>query len=298
MTGKVTFMVICAAFVSQVFAKDQRDAEIANSQVLPSIVERTFVASCDGSKEKYIEIKPVGFRPDAGVLIALHGHGSDRHQFAEDPRGECRASREAAASRGMLYVTPDYRARTSWMGARAESDVLDIIKKLKDDYGVVKFFFCGASMGGTSALTFAVRHPDLVSGVVALNPLADHLTYENFQDAIAASFGGDKKTAYDEYYRRSAINYPERFMMPISITVGGADKTVPPESARELARKIASRRSDLIYFDEVAEREHETDYAASKKAYDEMFARAARRVPQPKERNGDTSRQVPVGKGF
>ena len=251
-----------------------------NAESRETTVERTFVASCDGSTEKYVEIRPADFRPEAGALIALHGHGSDRHQFAEHPRGECRASREAAASRGLLFVSPDYRAKTSWMGPKAESDILDLLKKLRADYGVTKFFFCGGSMGGTSALTFAARHPDLVSGVVALNPLADHLTYENFQDAIAASFGGDRKTACDEYYRRSAINYPERFTMPVSITVGGADKSVPPESARELAKRIAFIRPDLIYFDEVAKRRHETDYAASKRAFDEMFARVERQVPR------------------
>ena len=245
-----------------------------------AVREVSFAASCDGSEQKYVEIVPDGFRPEAGALIALHGHGSDRRQFAEHGRGECKAAREAALSRQMLFVSPDYRAKTSWMGPKAESDVRDILAKLGRERGVTRFFLCGGSMGGTSALTFAVRHPSLVAGVVALNPLADHLTYEKFQDAIAASFGGDKLSARDEYCRRSAINYPERFTMPVSITVGGADRTVPPGSARELAKKIAFRRPDLLYFDEVATRGHETDYAASKRAFDEMFRRADAAVPR------------------
>ena len=240
----------------------------------PIRAEKTFLATFDGSRQSYIELEPVPFKPESGALIALHGHGSDRRQFVDDRRGECAAAREAALLRGLLYVSPDYRAKTSWMGPAAESDVLDLLETLRRERGIAKFFFCGGSMGGTSALTFAARHPDLVAGVVALNPLADHLSYGNFQDAIAASFGGDKDAAHDEYFSRSAINYPERFTMPVSITVGGADKSVPPESARELARKISFCRPDLIYFDEVAERRHETDYAASKKAFDEMFARA------------------------
>ena len=246
-------------------------------------VERSFKASCDGSEQKYMVIVPEGQKTFAGALVALHGHGSDRRQFAEDGRGECKAARDAAASRNLIFVSPDYRAKCSWMGPKAESDVLDLIEVLRGEYGVSTFYFCGGSMGGTSALTFAVRHPHLVAGVVALNPLADHLQYDRFQDAIAASFGGDKKSAYDEYYRRSAINYPERFTMPVSITVGGADKTVPSDSARLLAQKIAFRRPDLIYFDEVAERGHKTDYDASKKAFDEMFSRAAAAAPRYKD---------------
>jgi len=245
-----------------------------------ALVEATFQASCDGSAQPYVELVPSDFRPDRGALIALHGHGSDRWQFVRDKRGECKAARDAARERGMLYVSPDYRGRTSWMGPKAESDVLDLLAQLKRVRGVTNFFFCGGSMGGTAALTFAARHPSLVKGVVALNPLADHLSYENFQAAIAASFGGDKVSARDEYFKRSAVNYPERFVMPVSITTGGADTTVPPESARRLARKIAFSRPDLIYYDEVPARRHETDYVASKRAFDEMFRRAERAVPR------------------
>ncbi len=128
-------------------------------------------------------------------------------------------------------------------------------------------------MGGTSSLTFAARHPDLISGVVALNPLADHLSYTNFQSAIAASFGGDKTKARDEYFRRSAINYVERFRMPVSITLGGKDRSVPPESARDFARKLSFCRPDLIYLYEDKNEGHRTNYGQSIKAFREMFAR-------------------------
>ena len=266
-------MRLCAAAV--VFALPQA--------IFPSPAERSFRASCDGSEQKYMVIEPPAGTAVAGVLVALHGHGSDRRQFAEDGRGECRAAREAAAARGLVMVTPDYRAKCSWMGPKAEADMLDLLEVLREKYGTSTFYFCGGSMGGTSALTFAARHPNLVAGVVALNPLADHLAYDRFQDAIAESFGGDKTTAYDEYYKRSAVNYPERFTMPVSITAGGADKSIPPESARRLAQKIGFRRPDLVYFDEVASRGHETDYAASTKAFDEMFRRAAEAVPRRKD---------------
>ena len=125
----------------------------------PVRTEKTFVATSDGSRQKYVELAPEPFEPGAGALIALHGHGSDRLQFVDDPRGECRAAREAALERGLLYVSPDYRGKTSWMGPAAEADVLDLLETLRRERGVDKFYFCGGSMGGTSALTFAVRHP-------------------------------------------------------------------------------------------------------------------------------------------
>ena len=138
----------------------------------------TFRASCDASEQRYMLIEPP---PRAGggpvdLLLALHGHGSDRTQFAAQPRGECQAARDIAAERYMLFASPDYRAKTSWMGPAAESDVLDLIALLKRQRGVRRVFLCGGSMGGTSALTFAARHPELIAGVTAFNPLADHLS--------------------------------------------------------------------------------------------------------------------------
>ena len=59
-------------------------------------------------------------------MLAFHGHGSDRWQFIKDARGECRGVRDVAARFGLILISPDYRAKTSWMGPKAEADVLQI----------------------------------------------------------------------------------------------------------------------------------------------------------------------------
>ena len=93
-------------------------------------------------------------------------------------------------------------------------------------------------MGGTSALTFAVLHPELVDGVTAMNALANHLEYHNFQEAIAASFGGTKDTIPEEYKKRSAEFWADKLTMPLAITVGGDDAIVPPDSVLRLAARL------------------------------------------------------------
>ena len=77
-----------------------------------------FRANCDGTEQRYVLMLPADFKPKQrhDLLIALHGHGADRWQFIRDPRDECRAARDVAAAQGMIYVSPDYRAKTSWMG--------------------------------------------------------------------------------------------------------------------------------------------------------------------------------------
>jgi predicted esterase len=169
------------------------------------------------------------------LLIALHGHGSDRWQFVKQERGECKASRDFAAKHDLIYVSPDYRAKTSWMGPKAESDVVQIILDLRKQHHIGRVFLCGGSMGGTSALAFTALHPELIHGVAAMNGTANFLEYTEFQDAISESFGGSKVTIPNEYKKRSAEYWPERFTMPVALSTGGQDKLVPPQSCIRLA---------------------------------------------------------------
>jgi dipeptidyl aminopeptidase/acylaminoacyl peptidase len=96
----------------------------------------------------------------------------------------------------------------------------------------------GGSMGGTAALTFTALHPELIAGVCSLNGTANLLEYEKFQDAIQASFGGTKKQIPEEYKKRSAEFWPEKFTMPVACTTGGKDEVVPPQSVLRLLEQL------------------------------------------------------------
>jgi hypothetical protein len=65
------------------------------------------------------------------LIIGLHGHGADRHQFAAETRAECAAFRDFSRQHRMIAVTPDYRATPSWMGPLAEADMAQIIAALR-----------------------------------------------------------------------------------------------------------------------------------------------------------------------
>jgi dipeptidyl aminopeptidase/acylaminoacyl peptidase len=199
-----------------------------------------FTATIDGTEQRYVEILPEAFDPAVShdVLIALHGHGSDRWQFAKDPRGECRGARDTATKFGLIYISPDYRAKTSWMGPKAEADTVQLIAELKRRHRVGRFFIMGGSMGGTAALTFTALHPELIAGVCSLNGTANLVEYTNFLDAITASYGGTKTEVPEEYRKRSAEFFPEKFTMPIAVTTGGKDTAVPPDSVLRLVEKL------------------------------------------------------------
>ncbi len=222
----------------------------------------TFVSEADQSEQRYVELLPDKFNPDEkhDLVLAFHGHGSDRWQFIRETRDECRGVRDVAAQHGMILLSPDYRAKTSWMGPLAEADVLQILHEVKQQHKVRRVFLAGGSMGGTAVLTFAVLNPELVDGVCSLNGTANLVEYEQFQEAIQASFGGTKAEVPDEYRRRSAEFFPEKFTMPLACTTGGKDTAVPPESVLRLVEllKKSDRRVLSLHH---ADGGHSTHYA-------------------------------------
>lgn len=229
----------------------------------------SFTSKLDGSEQRYVLVLPEGYDPQtpASVLIALHGHGSDRWQFVKADRDECRASRDAAAKLRMIYVSPDYRAKTSWMGPAAEADTLQIIEDLRNRFKVSKVVISGGSMGGTAALTFAALHPDQVDGVVSMNGTANLVEYAQFQDAISASFGGTKQEKPEEYRKRSAELNADKLTMPIAITAGGRDTLVPPDSVLRLAG-VLHKQKRMVRLIHRPEGGHDTNYADATLAFE------------------------------
>ncbi|AMV40592.1 alpha/beta hydrolase family protein [Planctomyces sp. SH-PL62] len=247
-------------------------------------VDVAFTARLDGVEQRYVIVEPDGLRPESrvSVLIALHGHGSDRWQFVRDGRDECRAARDAAAKRGMIYVSPDYRAKTSWMGPAAEADVVQIIEDLKRRFRVDKLVICGGSMGGTAALTFASLHPDLIDGVVSMNGTANLVEFEGFPEALAASFGGSKREKTDEYRKRSAELAAEKLTMPVATTTGGRDAVVPPDSVLRLVRRLRETNREVRSIHR-PEGGHATDYADAAEAFDFVLVRVLRAEGETRE---------------
>lgn len=238
--------------------------------------ERTFIAALDGTVQHYVLMRPADFDPAQShdLMIALHGHGSDRWQFAQNDRGECRGARDVAAAHDMLFVSPDYRAKTSWMGPAAEVDMVQLIAALRSEFKIGRVLIMGGSMGGTSALIFTALHPELVQGVVALNPTANMLEYDQFQAHIRASYGGDPMAVPGEYHRRSAEYWPVAFTMPLAITTGGRDTIVPPDSALRLAGAVKRLNPHVLLLHR-SETGHVTSYEDTVNSLEYVIARMA-----------------------
>jgi pimeloyl-ACP methyl ester carboxylesterase len=160
------------------------------------------------------------------------------------------------------------------MGPNAESDVVQIIKELRQHQGARRVILCGASMGGSACLTFGVRHPELVDGVASMNGTANFIEFEGFQEAIQESFGGAKDQVPIEYRARSAEFYPEKLTMPVGITAGGKDELVPAQSVVRLAKNLAGMGRDvlLLYREEGG---HSTSYEDASELLEFVIKEAA-----------------------
>lgn len=240
----------------------------ASGQDSSGPLDVAFTSKLDGTEQRYVVILPPDFRKDTvhDLVIALHGHGSDRWQFVNDNRGECKGSRDAAAEHQMIFVSPDYRAKTSWMGPAAEADMLQVLDDLHGRYRIRDVIVSGGSMGGTSALTFAALHPECVDGVVSLNGTANLVEYPNFLEAIAESYGGSKVDKPEVYRQRSAEFFSDRLTMPVATTTGGKDTLVPPDSVLRLMDALKKQGSPAMSLHR-PEGGHDTNYEDTQSAF-------------------------------
>ncbi|NLX58896.1 MAG: PEP-CTERM sorting domain-containing protein [Phycisphaerae bacterium] len=247
-------------------------------------VDKQFIATLDGTVQKYVEMLPVGFDNSQphDILIALHGHNSDRWQFVTGTQSVLTGTRAAAAAHEMIFISPDYRAIASWMGPAAEADMVQLIALLRAQYNVRNVIMCGSSMGGTSAPIFAALHPDLIEGVCGFNGTANMVEFNNpaFLPAIALSYGGTKEQVPEQYIMRSTELVPGQFLsMPVALTVGGKDTDVPPDSMRRLAASLEALNHPCFMMTDNPYVGHSTTYADTVASLDFVINAAA--IPEP-----------------
>jgi pimeloyl-ACP methyl ester carboxylesterase len=284
MTKKTFQQIGCAALLALWLAASFRSVPLPGAEPRSGAIDAAFVEfnAPDGTRKFYYEHVPETFDPNkpAALVIALHGHGSECSQAFDGVYAEFRATNDAAAAHNAVVVSPNYGSITSWMGPQGENDLLAILEEQRSKRNYDHVVISGGSMGGSSSLTFAALHPDLVDGVVSMNGTANHLEYENFQDAIAESFGGSKSEVPLEYKKRSGEYYPERFLnIPTAITLGTLDTVVPPDSARRLAQTIQKIGGTVLLI-ERADIGHTTPYDEARQAFEFVFqALESKRVP-------------------
>jgi len=244
-------------------------ATLAPGAPLPPPRRETFNCTLDGSRWPYLVQDPPG--PAQALLINLHGHYSDETQMMtegiyEDAFGKLRRE---CLRRNWVYVCAWYGGN-SWMGPLGEAGMVDLIGVLRQRWPDVPVVLQGGSMGGSSALVFATRQPQLLAGVIARCPAADiaayydwavarggaNATLRNIADAIRIHYTMDGRDLRQELQARSALRHAERLTMPVQLCHGSADALIPVDWTRQLAAKLQAlgRR---VQYEEIAGGDHD-----------------------------------------
>jgi len=123
-------------------------------------------------------------------------------------------------------------------------------------------------MGGSSALVFAVRRPELLDGVAAFCPAGDIASYytftassdnptlQNIAAAIKLHYTAQGRSLDEELAARSAVGQAERLTMPVYLSHGAADSLIPVAGVRALAEALRALERPVKYL-ELPEGDHD-----------------------------------------
>ena len=230
--------------------------------IAAGIVQHEFKSSFDGSAQTFLE-KDFGDE-DSGVnrLVFVYLHGALSHQEQGVTAGIYNGSFEKwgveLARRNAVYVCPEYRGN-SWMGPAAEADVLDILCLLTKRFPGRRLILSGGSMGGTSALIFASRHPKAVDGVISLCPATDPaLMFGVFPEHFVESYGGSPERVPQVFSDRTSRNRVEALAsLPMAIVHGSADAIIGVDHSRILVSQLRERGA-LCHYTEIPEGDHDS----------------------------------------
>lgn len=207
-------------------------------------------------------------------IVCIHGHGSygDQLYTREDIRN-CWLPAFLQNDFGIL--TPNLR-NNAWMSPPAATDIHDLLENLRRSYGAKRFIFASGSMGGTSNLIYAGLHPEEVSAAIALGAASDLTSYldwcrskntgifKEIADAIETAYADQPQTPSTLYKKHSALQNAAKLTMPIYLSHGGDDKTIPVEQSRALAQKLSPNRNFI--YEEIPNGNHDSPLPLMPKA--------------------------------
>ena len=204
-----------------------------------------YTSAVDGLRDWYL------FRPGNARLcvVVLHGHGSQGDELVtEHWRERLRDWHECLNELDASVLCPNLRDH-SWMSASAVADFAALLRQLKARHPWEQLVIASGSMGGTGALIFASRHPELVDGVVALGAAAAMPHYAEWcaqpgrlpvcgriLEAIRAAYPTPESLAAHD-----VCAHADSLRMPVLFYQGVADEVIPASEAIDLAERLKDK---------------------------------------------------------
>lgn len=242
------------------------------------------------------------------VLLLMHGLGAHGGWFID--------MANELAERGLNVYTVDHRGfgRSEGLPGHVEradnyiSDLAAVSAELRrrhsDSGGVARFYILGHSMGGIFATHLAVRHADLLDGVIFLNPWVQDSAKVPLGTVLGILSGGLMRSQRrwrnpggtagmttnpeairmleaDPYWRRDltanfwleilrlrlqVLKLAPRITLPVLVLQAEQDKSVVPAAAHKLYQTLASRNKTWKTYPNYA---HDTELEADRAQMDQ-----------------------------
>ena len=201
----------------------------------------TYTSRIDGTVDWYM-LHDAGRGTDC--LVYLHGHGSTGEQLFT--RKDIQSRLPLIERLNLSVVSPNLRGN-AWMCPAAVDDLAQLLTDCRDRYGFRRYVFVSGSMGGTGALIFAVRHPELVAalgvmgGVTRIDRYREFLRrgsrpiHREILDAIEAHYEAA------DYALHDVAAQAEKLTMPLVYHHGAADEIMPVSEMYDLRDRLGNK---------------------------------------------------------
>ncbi|MFZ2639385.1 MAG: alpha/beta fold hydrolase [Verrucomicrobiia bacterium] len=224
-------------------------ALVHENEYLPGTVRMTFTSAFDGA-EDWALFLPGDVRKH--TIVYMHGSFSEADQiFTRKDVREFWLSRIREGRHPLLSVN---MRGTSYMSPAAAADLTELLDYYREKLNSDRFVLLGGSGGASSAMAYAVLHPERVHGVVAMG-MCDIFARLDFArksnlpvlqklaKTVFAAYGGTLEEKPDLYRARSALAHTDRLTMPIILTMGEDDALIPVAETRKIAAAMKGKKN-------------------------------------------------------
>lgn len=213
-----------------------------------------FTPTDESAAEPYLIQSPAHIEPGRRypLLIFLHGAGGSHTQQWLHP--DLAAFRREALAHDYFVLSP-HLGSTHWFDDRAERVLSELLDKVIEEYpiDVSRVDVMGISMGGGSALGFAIAHPDRVRSVCnvfGLTDLTQAYDARDYREAIGKRFGGSAEQVAEAMKRKSAIKNLNAFAhTPTMVIHGTSDNVISIEHSRCFVAAMKKRDNKVEYIE-------------------------------------------------
>ncbi len=185
------------------------------------------------------------------LLIALYGHGgSIAHYNFADPA--FKDLRDKLDRRGVVVVVPDL-GRSHFMNDQAMQDLDDLLNELAKNPRIdaQHIHLLGTSMGGGSALAYALHQPMRIRSVISHMGMTDFAIWakenHDFETLLSSAYGGTPNQVPDAYRTRSALERVDQLrQIPVMLIHGNNDGSVSSSHSVNLHHAIQAAKGTSV----------------------------------------------------